>query len=161
MPCYQTNLLLLVTIWNCTLNPSEATDFMLKPWVGVMCVTSSLARLFKIVVFPALSRPSSNILNSLSADCLNFLSIASSPIFGWFRQKSQERNYQSQKDRKNSNCEKEGYKFCIEAKKWKGVGPFGTVRLAAIVTLHKQHIITSIAFYYNLTRTSMPWDRYC
>jgi hypothetical protein len=31
------------------------TDLMLKPWVGVMWVASSEARVFKMVVLPALS----------------------------------------------------------------------------------------------------------
>lgn len=37
-----------------------------------MCVTSSDAIFFKIVVLPALSNPNNRILNSLSGDDLNF-----------------------------------------------------------------------------------------
>lgn len=54
------------------LNPSAATLFMLKPAVGVTCVTSSDANCFKSVVFPELSNPSRRIRTSFSGVARNF-----------------------------------------------------------------------------------------
>ena len=52
---------------------SFALLLILLAWVGVMVEMSSLAKLFRIVVLPALSRPRSKILNSRSGDDLSFL----------------------------------------------------------------------------------------
>ena len=48
---------------------------ILLAWVGVMVEMSSLAKLFRIVVLPALSRPRSRILNSRSGEDFSFLHI--------------------------------------------------------------------------------------
>ena len=56
-----------------SLNPSVWTDLILNPWVGVMVEMSSLARVLRMVVLPALSRPSSRILNSRSGEDFSFL----------------------------------------------------------------------------------------
>ena len=56
-----------------SLNPSVWTDLMLNPCVGVMVLMSSLARVLRIVVLPALSRPSSRIRSSRSGDAFSFL----------------------------------------------------------------------------------------
>eukprot|EP01045_Picozoa_sp_COSAG04_P009161 COSAG04_NODE_524_length_13127_cov_18.191511_17_plen_59_part_00 len=49
-----------------SLNPSLLSDFMLKPCVGMMCVISSSDSFFRIVVLPALSRPSTRMRASCS-----------------------------------------------------------------------------------------------
>lgn len=56
------------------LNPSAATDLILKPAVGVTCVTSSEANCLSNVVFPELSRPNNRIRTSFSGAARNFLS---------------------------------------------------------------------------------------
>ena len=56
-----------------SLNPSVWTDLMLNPCVGVIVLMSSLARVLRIVVLPALSRPSSKILSSRSGEAFSFL----------------------------------------------------------------------------------------
>ena len=56
-----------------SLNPSVWTDLILNPWVGVMVEMSSLARVLRMVVLPALSRPKSRILSSRSGEDFSFL----------------------------------------------------------------------------------------
>ena len=63
-----------------SLKPSVWTDLILNPWVGVIVDISSLARVFKIVVFPALSRPRRRILSSLSGEDFNFLQIRNTSV---------------------------------------------------------------------------------
>ena len=87
----------------CILNPSFWTDLILNPckrtssalaywyrpfsktamqsntWVGVMCWMSSLAMNFKIVVFPALSKPRKRIFSSLLLLDFSFFSSESKP----------------------------------------------------------------------------------
>ena len=48
-------------------------------WVGVIWSMSSEASCFKIVVLPALSRPSNKILNSCSGPAFNFFNSANKP----------------------------------------------------------------------------------
>lgn len=54
------------------LNPSAATDLILKPAVGVTCVTSSEANCFNRVVLPELSKPKRRIRTSFSGAARNF-----------------------------------------------------------------------------------------
>ena len=54
------------------LNSECMSDLILNPWVGIIWVISSSESLFSIVVFPALSKPRTNILASLSL-LFNFL----------------------------------------------------------------------------------------
>lgn len=61
------------------LNPSAATDLILKPAVGVTCVTSSDANCFSSVVLPELSKPKSSILTSFSGVARNFLKSDNKP----------------------------------------------------------------------------------
>ena len=66
-----------------TLNPWVFTDLILKPWVGVTCVMSSAESCFRMVVFPALSRPRSKILHSYegSKSCYKIQVYLSSSYF--------------------------------------------------------------------------------
>lgn len=61
------------------LNPSAATDLILKPAVGVTCVTSSEANCLSNVVLPELSNPNSRIRTSFSGVDLNFLNSDNNP----------------------------------------------------------------------------------
>lgn len=63
------------------LNPSAATDLILKPAVGVTCVTSSEANCFSNVVFPELSKPNNRIRTSFSGAARNFLNNDSKPCY--------------------------------------------------------------------------------
>jgi len=65
-----------------SLNPSDWTDLMLKPCVGVTWWVSSAANCFRMVVFPALSSPSSKMRSSRSGVDFNFLKMESSPMIG-------------------------------------------------------------------------------
>lgn len=64
------------------LNPSAATDLILKPAVGVTCVTSSDANCLSNVVFPELSKPNNRIRTSFSGAARNFLNNDSKPCNG-------------------------------------------------------------------------------
>ncbi len=63
-----------------SLNPSDCTDLMLKPCVGVMCVVSSEANCLSRVVFPALSSPSRRIRSSRSGVDLSLRRMERRPI---------------------------------------------------------------------------------
>lgn len=63
------------------LNPSAATDLILKPAVGVTCVISSDANCFSNVVFPELSKPNNRMRTSFSGAARNFRNSDNRPYF--------------------------------------------------------------------------------
>ncbi|KAJ3625973.1 hypothetical protein MTP99_016505 [Tenebrio molitor] len=62
-----------------SLKPSEMTDLMLNPAVGVMWFMSSDARVLRIVVLPALSKPRRSKRSSRSGAARSFRKIDKRP----------------------------------------------------------------------------------